>query len=66
MNNGPEFDCECAAQVFQREIKMILINGENKKKMILTRVVLIKFKNLTITWAVQKKEKIIDSMLRQN
>lgn len=31
MNNGPEFDCECAAQVFQREIKMILINGENKK-----------------------------------
>lgn len=31
---------------------MILINGENLKKMILTRVVLIKFKNLTITWAV--------------
>lgn len=39
---------------------------EKIKKMILTRVVLIKFKNLTITWAVQKKEKIIDSMLRQN
>lgn len=32
MNNGPEFDCECDAQVFQREIKMILINEENKKK----------------------------------
>lgn len=31
---------------------MILINGENKKKMILTRVVLITFKNLTTIWAV--------------
>lgn len=51
MNNGPEFDCKCAAQVFEGKIKIILINGENKK-MILTRVVLIKFKNLTTTWAV--------------
>lgn len=31
MNNGPEFDCKCAAQVFQGKTKMILINGENKK-----------------------------------
>lgn len=31
---------------------MILINGENKKKMILIWVVLIKFKNLIIIWVV--------------
>lgn len=31
MNNGPEFNCKCAAQVFKGKIIMILINGENKK-----------------------------------
>lgn len=54
------------------------ILGENKndfdkwrklKKMILTWVVLITFKNLTTTWAVdylKRRKKIIDSMFRQN
>lgn len=43
---------------------MILINGENKKKMILTRVVLIKFKNLTTTWAVDYLKRRKKSLIR--